>query len=114
MRLIDNIKSNKYGRLISNTFIFAVGTFTSKLLVLLLMPLYTSILSTEQYGISDLLTQTANLIIPLACVGICDAIFRFAIDSEDKKKVERTKKAFNNLMNYDEKQALKRGEVNGD
>ena len=90
MRLIDNIKSNKYGRLISNTFIFAVGTFTSKLLVLLLMPLYTSILSTEQYGISDLLTQTANLIIPLACVGICDAIFRFAIDSEDKKKVFST------------------------
>ena len=90
MRLIDNIKSNKYGRLISNTFIFAVGTFTSKLLVLLLMPLYTSILSTEQYGISDLLTQTANLIIPLACVGICDAILRFAIDSEDKKKVFST------------------------
>ena len=90
MRLIDNIKSNKYGRLVSNTFVFAVGTFTSKLLVLLLMPLYTSILSTEQYGVSDLLTQTANLIIPLACVGICDAIFRFAIDSEDKKKVFST------------------------
>ena len=80
---------NKYKRLISNTFIFAAGTFTSKVLVLLLMPLYTSILSTEQYGISDLITQTANLLIPLACVGICDGIFRFAIDcsEDDRPKV---------------------------
>ena len=81
---------NKYKRLISNTLIFAAGTFTSKLLVLLLMPLYTSILSTEQYGTSDLITQTANLLIPLACVGICDGIFRFTIDSADKKKVFST------------------------
>ena len=80
---------NKYKRLISKTAIFAAGTFTSKVLVLLLMPLYTSILSTEQYGISDLLTQTANLLIPLACIGICDGIFRFAIDcsDEDRPKV---------------------------
>ena len=90
MRLIDNIKESKGGRLISNTIIFAIGTFASKFLVLLLMPLYTSILSTEQYGISDLITQAANLIIPLACVGICDAVFRFAIDSEDRKKVFST------------------------
>ncbi len=81
---------NKYKRLVSNTLIFAAGTFTSKVLVLLLMPLYTSILSTEEYGISDLITQTANLIIPLACVGISDAIFRFTIDCEDKKKVFST------------------------
>ena len=90
MRLIDNIKESKGGRLISNTIIFAIGTFASKFLVLLLMPLYTSILSTEEYGISDLITQAANLIIPLACVGICDAVFRFAIDSEDRKRVFST------------------------
>ena len=90
MRLIDNARESKSGRLISNTIIFAIGTFASKILVLLLMPLYTSILSTQQYGISDLITQAANLIIPLACVGICDAVFRFAIDSEDRKKVFST------------------------
>ncbi len=90
MRLIDKVKSNKYGRLISNTFIFAVGKFASKLMVLFLMPLYTSILSTEEYGVADLITQTANLLIPIFCVGICDAINRFAIDSGDKKKVFST------------------------
>ena len=86
----EKIRSNKYGRLIFNAFVFAAGSFASKLLVLLLMPLYTSILSTEEYGISDLITQTANLIIPIACVGICDAIFRFTIDARDKKKVFST------------------------
>jgi len=80
----------KYIKLASNTAIFAVGTFASKLLVLLLMPLYTSILSAEEYGVSDLISQTANLLIPLAAVGICDGIFRFAIDSEDKKGVLST------------------------
>lgn len=81
---------NRYKRLASNTAIFAAGTFISKILVILLMPLYTSILSTEQYGVSDLITQTAKLIIPLACVGVCEGIFRFAIDTEDKKGVFST------------------------
>ncbi len=81
---------DKYKKLASNTAIFAAGTLISKILVILLMPLYTSILSTEQYGVSDLITQTAKLIIPLACVGVCEGIFRFAIDAEDKKGVFST------------------------
>ena len=78
---------NRYKRLAANTAILGVGTFSSKLLVLLLMPLYTGILSAEQYGIADLISQTANLIIPLACVGLADGIFRFALDAPDKKRV---------------------------
>ena len=63
--------------------ILGAGTFASKVLVFLLMPLYTSILSTSEFGIADILTQTANLIIPLAAVGICDGLFRFALDTGD-------------------------------
>ena len=40
---------DKYKKLVSNTLIFAVGTFSSKVLVFLLMPLYTRVLSTEEY-----------------------------------------------------------------
>ena len=47
------------------------------------MPFYTSVLTTTQFGVADILTQTANLLIPLAAVGICDGIFRFALDSSD-------------------------------
>ena len=81
----------RYKRLLSNTAILGAGTFASKVLVLLLMPFYTSILSTGEFGTADLITQTANLLIPLAAVGICDGIFRFTLDSaEDKKRILST------------------------
>ena len=73
----------RYKRLLSNTAILGIGTFASKVLVFLLMPFYTSVLTTTQFGVADILTQTANLLIPLAAVGICDGIFRFALDSSD-------------------------------
>lgn len=78
--------TNRYKRLISNTAIFAVGTFASKLMVYLLMPLYTHCLSPEESSVSDLITSTANLLMPLATIGIIDGIFRFALDAGEKKK----------------------------
>ena len=75
------MSDGKYRRLLSNTAILGAGTFLSKVLVFLLMPLYTSILSSAQYGVADILTQTANLLIPLAAVGVCDGLFRFVLDT---------------------------------
>ncbi|MBE6667534.1 MAG: hypothetical protein E7607_04395 [Ruminococcaceae bacterium] len=81
----------KYKRLLSNTAILGAGTFASKVLVLLLMPVYTRLLSTAEFGTADLITQTANLLLPLAAVGICDGIFRFTLDSgADKGKILST------------------------
>lgn len=74
----------KYKRLLSNTAILGAGTFASKVLVFLLMPFYTGILSSADFGTADLIAQTANLLIPLAAVGICDGIFRFTLDSADE------------------------------
>ncbi|MBQ9086835.1 MAG: polysaccharide biosynthesis C-terminal domain-containing protein [Clostridia bacterium] len=84
----------KYKRLMSNTAILGAGTFASKVLVLLLMPFYTGILSTAEFGTADLISQTANLLMPLAAVGICDGIFRFTLDAaadgESKKRILST------------------------
>ena len=76
-------------RLLSNTAILGVGTFASKLLVFLLMPFYTSILSTSEFGVADIVSQTANLLIPIAAVGICDGIFRYTLDTKDALDNER-------------------------
>ncbi len=73
---------NFYKKLVSDSVIFGLGTFGSKLLVFLLMPFYTAWLSTEEYGTAELITATANLLIPLACVGVTNAIFRFVADKE--------------------------------
>ena len=81
---------DKYKKLVSNTLILGAGTFASKLIVLLMMPFYTLILSPEQFGTADLVTQTANMIIPIACIGICEGLFRFSLDCKDKQKVFST------------------------
>lgn len=78
---------DKYKKLLSNTLILSVGTFASKLLVYFLMPLYTAILSKEQYGTADLITNAANLLIPFCCIGITHGVFRFAADEEENNKV---------------------------
>ncbi|MBQ3127026.1 MAG: oligosaccharide flippase family protein, partial [Clostridia bacterium] len=71
---------NKYKTLLSNTAILGIGTFGSKLLVYFLMPLYTACLSSDQFGRADLIAQTANLLIPILSISICDAVFRFTLD----------------------------------
>lgn len=76
---------NRYKKLFSDTIILGLGTFGSKLLVFLLMPFYTALLSTDQYSTAELITSTANLLIPLACVGIANGIFRFAADRASNK-----------------------------
>ena len=79
---------DKYKKLVSNTVIFAIGTFSSKLLVFLLMPLYTRVLSEADYGVVDLLMQTGNLLLPLVSLGINNAIIRFGLDkSSDSREV---------------------------
>ena len=73
-------------RLFGNTMIFTAGKFISKLLVFLMMPLYTACLSEAQYSVADLITQLANLLIPLACLGISEGIFRNAAAKEGDKE----------------------------
>lgn len=73
-------------KLFGNTMIFTVGKFISKLLVFFMMPLYTACLSEAQYSTADLITQLANLLIPLACLGISDGIFRNAAAKEGDKQ----------------------------
>ena len=83
-----NQSLDKNKKLILNTFILGIGVFASKLLVFFMMPLYTGILSPAEYSLADLISQTANLLMPLACIGITDGVFRFAMDKEiDKKQV---------------------------
>lgn len=76
---------NKYWKLISNTLIFAIGTFSSKVLVFLLMPLYTSVLSEAEYGTVDLMVQVGNFLLPLVSCGIINGIIRFGLDKYYKK-----------------------------
>lgn len=76
---------DKYKKLLSNTVIFAVGTFSSKLLVFVMMPFYTRILTEAEYGTADLITQTGNLLYPLVTLGIVSGVVRYGLDNSYKK-----------------------------
>lgn len=79
---------NKYKKLLTNTLLFALSSFGSKVLVYLMMPLYTNILSPQQYGIVTNIQDTCQLLLPLAYIGIANAIIRFGLDAAcDKRAV---------------------------
>lgn len=76
--------NSKYKKLLSDTFLFTVSNFASKLISFLLIPLYTSILTTTDYGISDLIQTTVNFLYPFLTLSISEATIRFAFDREKR------------------------------
>lgn len=72
----------KFGKLLSDTFIFAIGNLFSKLILFLLMPLYTTILTTTEYGVAELLNSAVELLLPIFTLSITEAAYRFSIDPE--------------------------------
>ncbi len=85
---------NKYKFLLSNTGLFFLSTFSSKFLVFLLMPIYTAVLAPGQFNAADLVTQTANLLIPVVSLGIPNSIIRFGLDKKYSKRGVFTIAAF--------------------
>ena len=80
-----------YKRLVSDTMVFAVGNMLTKLMQFLLLPMYTALLSTEQYGIGELVNNMSELLYPLCCLGIYEGVFRYSIDRDsDPRKVLST------------------------
>lgn len=74
------------GYLLRNIGILTIGNFASKILVFFLVPLYTSVLSTEEYGTYDLIVSTISLAYPILTVNIVDALLRFCMDSSCSKE----------------------------
>lgn len=74
--------------LLKNMGILTISNFSSKILVFLLVPLYTSVLSTTEYGSYDLAISTATLLYPILSLNIVDSVMRFTMDIDsDKKKI---------------------------
>ena len=77
-------------RLIKNTGIIAMGGMATKLVQFLLLPLYTSVLSTADYGIVDYINTIALFCVPAVSLLMDEALFRFLIDcgsDEDRTRI---------------------------
>lgn len=76
----------KYKYFLKNLSIFTISNFITKLLMFLMLPLYTSILTSKEYGTIDMITTTVNLAMPILTLCITEAIIRFTIEENTNRK----------------------------
>ena len=81
---INTTETNK--ALFTNTGIIAIGQISTKLINFFLLPLYTSLLTTEEYGLVDLLTTYTAFISVIVGLQMSQAIFRFLVTSRNDEK----------------------------
>ena len=78
----------RYKNLAKNSMIFLIANFGSKFLSFILVPFYTHVLNTGEYGTVDTLVSTVSLFSPIATLGIGDVIIMFLSKKEyDAKKI---------------------------
>ena len=76
----------KYSTLVSNTLLFAISNFSSKLLSFFIRPYLSYALdSPDVMGVSSLLQQATNLLIPVVSLGVAYAVIRFGLDKATNK-----------------------------
>ncbi len=83
--MVVNDTASKIGKtkgLVKNTIILTAGNFSSKIMTVLLVPLYTSVLSTAEYGSYDIIYSAINLLIPILTLNIADGILRFSMEPQ--------------------------------
>lgn len=76
---------NSYKYLFKNIGLLAVSQFATKILAFFLVPLYTSVLSTSEYGTYDLFATTINLLMPILTLNVCESIIVYTLDKNYKK-----------------------------
>lgn len=79
---------SKEKTLLKNTAIVTIGKICTQMISFFLLPLYTAMLSTQEYGVVDLLNTLINLIVPILLIQIDQGVFRFLIDVRGNKEKE--------------------------
>ena len=75
----------RYKYLANHIALFSISNFVSKILVFLLVPFYTSVLTTHEYGIADIMQVTLLLLVPALTMNMGEAALRFGIEKEEKR-----------------------------
>ena len=76
--------------LTKNTFIITLGRVSTQFISFLLLPLYTALLTTEEYGTVDLITTLVQLLVPVVSIMIDQGVFRYLLNCEAEEEKKRT------------------------
>lgn len=77
---------NRYQYLLKNIGLLTLSSFATKLLSFFLVPLYTNILTTVEYGTYDLFNTTISVLLPILTLNIQEAVMRFSMDALYSRK----------------------------
>ena len=72
--------------LAKNTAIVSIGKICTQLITFFLLPVYTAVLSNEEYGVVDLLNTLTSLLLPIVTLQIEQGIFRYLIDCRENNE----------------------------
>ena len=75
----------RYKYLFKNIGLLTLSQFATKFLSFFLVPLYTSVLTTAEYGTYDLFNTTIGVLLPVLTLNIQEAILRFSLDKKSNK-----------------------------
>jgi O-antigen/teichoic acid export membrane protein len=82
-------------RLGKQSAIYGLGGLVSRILAVVLLPLYTSYLSTADYGKIETLTAASSVLVIVLRLGISSAFFRFYFDAkEDEERIRVVRTSF--------------------
>lgn len=78
---------NKYQTLASNTVILAIGQFSSKMLVYVMLRFYTSMLGTDGFSQVTNIVNASALLISVVTLSIGEGVLRYALDKNSNGKM---------------------------
>lgn len=80
------MSKNNYSYLAKNVGLLTLSNFATKILSFFLIPLYTSILTTAEYGIYDLVSTSVLLLTPILTINIMEPVTRFSMEKNADQK----------------------------
>ena len=72
----------RYKYLFKNIGLLTLSQFATKFLSFFLVPLYTSVLTTSEYGTYDFISSSVGILVPILTINIYEAVLRYSMDKE--------------------------------
>lgn len=81
---------NRSRELTKNTLIITIGRLSTQFISFFLLPLYTTLLSNEEYGTVDFITTLVQLLVPVVSLMIDQSVFRLLLNCEGDEAKKKT------------------------
>ena len=77
---------NQKDKLAKNTMLLSIGTLMTNILQFVMVPLFSSWLTTAEYGTFDLCVTYVSLVLPIVNLASGEAVFRYSIECEGNER----------------------------